>query len=95
MGGFQPFPRAVVSIEVAAKLMLVDGTKRQTAARWDRYRPVTKRSETAQLFLMISRHTRHLSRPAGDLVGLGRWAPTTRAEDPRTLAYLVDAPEGR
>ena len=92
MGGFQPFPRAVVSIEVAAKLMLVDGTKRQTAARWDRYRPVTKRSETAQLFLMISRH---LSRPAGDLVGLGRWAPTAWAEDPHTLAYLVDAPEGR
>ena len=36
---------------------------------------------------------RHLGR--GDLVGLGRWAPRTRAEDPRTLAYLVDAPEGR
>ena len=36
-----------------------------------------------------------VSRPAGDLVGPGRWAPTTRAEDTRTLAYLVDAPEGR
>ena len=51
MGGFQPFLRAVVSIGVGAKLMLVDGPKRQTAARWDRYRPVPKRSETAQLFL--------------------------------------------
>ena len=36
-----------------------------------------------------------VSRPAGDLVGPGRWAPTTRAEDPRTLAYLVDTPKGR
>ena len=36
-----------------------------------------------------------VSRPAGDLVGPGRWAPRTRAEDPRTLAYLVDTPEGR
>ena len=95
MGGFQPFLRAVVSIGVAAKLMLVDGPKRQTAARWDRYRPVPKRSETAQLFLAIHGISSDVSRPAGDLVGLGRWAPTTRAEDPRTLAYLVDAPEGR
>ena len=55
MGGFQPFLRAVVSIGVAAKLMLVDGPKRQTAARWDRYRPVPKRSETAQLFLAIQK----------------------------------------
>ena len=55
MGGFQPFLRAVVSIGVAAKLMLVDGPKRQTAARWDRYRPVPKRSETAQLFLNLLR----------------------------------------
>ncbi len=53
MGGFQPFLRAVVSIGVAAKLMLVDGPKRQTAARWDWYRPVPKRSETAQLFLNL------------------------------------------
>ena len=95
MGGFQPFLRAVVSIGVAAKLMLVDEPKRQTAARWGRYRPVPKRSETAQLFLNISSMSRHLSRSAGDLVGPGRWAPTTRAEDPRTLAYLVDTPEGR
>ena len=92
MGGFQPFLRAVVSIGVGAKLMLVDGPKRQTPARWDRHRPLPKRSETAQLFLNISRH---LSRSAGDLVGPGRWAPSTRAEDPRTLAYLVDTPEGR
>ena len=95
MGGFQPFPRAMVTIEVAAKLMLVDGPKRQTAARWDRYRPVPKRSETAQLFLAIHGISSDVSRPAGDLVGLGCWAPTTRAEDPRTLAYLVDASEGR
>ena len=95
MGGFQPFPRAVVSIEVAAKLMLVDGTKRQTAARWDRYRPVPKRSETAQLFLAIHGISSDVTRPAGDLVGLGRWTSTTRVEDPRTLAYLVDGPEGR
>ena len=93
MGGFQPFLRAVVPIGMGAKLMLVDGPKRQTAARWDRYRPVPKLSETAQLFL--NQISRHLSWPAGDLVGLGRWAPTTRAEDPRTLAYLVDTPEGR
>ena len=53
MGGFQPFLRAVVSTGMGAKLMLVDGPKRQTAARWDRYRPVPKRSETAQLFLAI------------------------------------------
>ena len=53
MGGFQPFLRAVVSIGMGAKLMLVDGPKRQTAARWDRYRPVPKRSETAQSFLAI------------------------------------------
>ena len=53
MGGFQPFLRAVVSIGMGAKLMLVDGPKRQTAARWDRYRPVPKRSETAQLFLNL------------------------------------------
>ena len=52
MGGIQPFLRAVVSIGVAAKLMLVDEPKRQTAARWDWYRPVPKRSETAQLFLV-------------------------------------------
>ena len=36
-----------------------------------------------------------VSRPAGDLVGLGRWAPRARAEHPRKLAYLVDTPEGR
>ena len=36
-----------------------------------------------------------VSRPAGDLVGLGRWTSTTRAEDPRTLAYLVGTLEGR
>ena len=36
-----------------------------------------------------------VSSPAGDLVGSGRWAPATRAEDPRTLAYLVDTPKGR
>ena len=95
MGGFQPFLRAVVSIGMGAKLMLVDGPKRQTAARWDRYRPVPKRSETAQLFLAISCISSDVSRPAGDLVGLGRWTSTTRVEDPRTLAYLVDAPEGR
>ena len=54
--------------------------------------PLSKRSETAQLFLPeIAR----VSRPAGDLVGPGRWAPRTRAEDPRTLAYLVDTPKGR
>ena len=91
MGGFQPFLRAPRQFHMVAKLMLADGPKRQTAARWDRYRPVPKRSETAQLFLAF----RDVSRPAGDLVGLGRWAPTTRAGDPRTLAYLVDAPEGR
>ena len=95
MGGFQRFLRAVVSIGMGAKLMLVDGPKRQTAARWDRYRPVPKRSETAQLFLNLEMVSRQSSRPASDLVGLGRWAPTTRAEDPRTLAYLVDTPEGR
>ena len=55
MGGFQPFLRAVVPIGMGAKLMLVDGPKRQTAARWDRYRPVPKRSETAQLFLNLLR----------------------------------------
>ena len=95
MGGFQPFLRAVVSIEVAAKLMLVDGPKWQTAARWDRYRPVPKRSETAQLFLAIHGISSDVSRSAGDLVGPGRWAPTARAEDLRTLAYLVVTPEGR
>ena len=95
MGGFQPFLRAVVPIGMVAKLMLVDGPKRQTAARWDWYRPVPKRSETAQLFLARNGISSDVSRPAGDLVGLGRWAPTTRAEDPRTLAYLVDTPEGR
>ena len=95
MGGFQPFLRTVVSIGVVAKLMLVDGPKRQTAARWDRYRPVPKRSETAQLFLNLMMISSDVSRPAGDLVGLGRWTSTTRAEDPRTLAYLVDTPEGR
>ena len=101
MGGFQPFLRAVVSIGMGAKLMLVDGPKRQTAARWGRYRPVPKRSETAQLFLAIQIISGHhgissdVSRPAGDLVGLGRWTSTTRVEDTRTLAYLVDAPEGR
>ena len=57
MGGSQPFLRAVVSIGVVAKLMLVDGPKRQTAARWDRYRPVPKRPETAvfRVFLMRRR----------------------------------------
>ena len=58
MGVCQPFPRAVVSNGLGAKLMLVDGTKRQTAARWDRYRPVPKRSETAQLFLNLSQKSR-------------------------------------
>ena len=52
MGGFQPFLRAPRQFHMVAKLMLVDGSKRQTAARWDRYRPVPKRSETAQLFLI-------------------------------------------
>ena len=86
MGGFQPFLRAVVPIGMVAKLMLVDGPKRQTAARWDRYRPVPKRSETAQLFLAFLHFFTRVSRPAGDLVGPGRWAPTTRVGDPRTLA---------
>ena len=95
MGGFQPFLRAVVPIGMVAKLMLVDGPKWQTAARLGRYRPVPKRSETAQLFLAIHGISSDVSRPAGDLVGLGRWAPATRAEDPRTLAYLVDAHESR
>ena len=54
MGGFQPFLRAVAPIGMGAKLMLVDGPKRQTAARRDRYRPVPKRSETAQLFLAMA-----------------------------------------
>ena len=57
--------------------------------------PLPKRSETAQLFLNLRFISSDVSRPAGDLVGPGRWAPTTRAEDPRTLAYLVDTPEGR
>ena len=52
MGGFQPFLRARRQFHMVAKLMLVDGPKRQTAAWWDRYRPVPKRSETAQLFLI-------------------------------------------
>ena len=95
MCGFQPILRAVVSVGGGAKLMLANGPKRQTAARLDRYRPVPKLSETAQLFLAILGISSDVSRPAGDLVGLGRWAPTTRAGDPRTLAYLVAAPEGR
>ncbi len=93
MGGFQPFLRAVVSIGVAAKLMLVDGPKRQTAARWDRYRPVPKRSETAQLFL-----SRFLAMSRGLQAtwwGSAVGPQQPGAGDPRTLAYLVDAPEGR
>ena len=57
--------------------------------------PLPERSETAQLFLNPFSEIARVSRPAGDLVGPGRWAPRTRAEHPRTLAYLVDALEGR
>ena len=81
MGGFQPFLRAVVSIGMGAKLMLVDGPKRQTAARWGRYRPVPKRSETAQLFLnrflAISRGLQETS--WGSVVGPQQPGRRTRA----------------
>ena len=54
-----------------------------------------KRKEKRKKGKKEGRFLTRVSRPAGDLVGPGRWAPTTRAEDPRTLAYLVDTPEGR
>ena len=76
----------------------VAGTHWQHTKRRLPWGPLPKRSETAQLFL-ISREKEpeiaRVSRPAGDVVGLGSWAPTTRVEDPRALAYLVDTPEGR
>ena len=99
MGGFQPFLRARRAKNLTEGLGDVAGALWQHTRRRLPWVLLTKRSETAQLFLNLKKGkdqiSRHLSRPAGDLVGLGRWAPTTRAEDPRTLAYLVDTPEGR
>ena len=108
MGGFQPFLRA------RREKNLTEGLGDVAEAHWQHTKrrlpwgPLSKRSETAQLFLNLRKRKgkkgkkekelpeiARVSRPAGDLVGLGRWAPTTRAEDPRTLAYLVDTPEGR
>ena len=100
MGGFQPFLRA-------QEKNLTEGLGDVAEAHWQHTKrrlpwgPLSKRSETAQSFLNLKkeerrkRRKRRVSRPAGDLVGPGRWAPTTRAEVPRTLAYLVDTPEGR
>ena len=93
MGGFQPFLRARRENYMTEGLGDVAGAHWQHTKRWLPWGPLSKRSETAQLFLIFI--SRHLSRSAGDLVGPGRWAPTTRAEDPRTLAYLVDTLEGR
>ena len=100
MGGFQPFLRARRANYMTEGLGDVAGAHWQHTRRRLPWGLLTKRSETAQLFLNliwpeIWPEIARVSRPAGDLVGLGRWAPTTRAEDPRTLAYLVDAPEGR
>ena len=95
MGGFQPFLRARRANYMTEGLGDVAGAHWQHTKRRLAWGPLPKRSETAQLFLAIFSEIARVSRPAGDLVGPGRWAPTTRAEDPRTLAYRVDAPEGR
>ena len=95
MGGFQPFLRARRANYMTEGLGDVAEAHWQHKKRRLPWGPLPKRSETAQLFLAISRFLARVSRSAGDLVGPGRWAPTTRAEDPRTLAYLVDTPEGR
>ena len=95
MGGFQPFLRARREKNLTEGLGDVAGAHWQHTKRRLPWGPLSKRSETAQLFLAIHGISSDVSRPAGDLVGPGRWAPTTRAEDPRTLAYLVDTPEGR
>ena len=101
MGGFQPFLRARREKNLTEGLGDVAGAHWQHTRRRLPWGLLTKRSETAQLFLaifllfLLLRFLARVSRSAGDLVGPGRWAPTTRAEDPRTLAYLVDTPEGR
>ena len=96
MGGFQPFLRARRANYMTEGLGDVAGAHWQHTKRRLPWGPLLKRSETARLFLaIISRASLEVSRSAGDLVGPGRWAPTTRAEDPRTLAYRVDTPEGR
>ena len=93
MGGFQPFLRARRAKNLTEGLGDVAGAHWQHTKRRLPWGPLPKRSETAQLFL--TPFLARASRSAGDLVGPGRWAPTTRAEDPRTLAYLVDTPKGR
>ena len=95
MGGFQPFLRARRANYMTEGLGDVAEARWQHTKRRLPWGPLPKRSETAQLFLAIFSEIARVSRSAGDLVGPGRWAPTTRAEDPRTLAYLVDTPEGR
>ena len=94
MGGFQPFLRARREKNLTEGLGDVAEVHWQHTKRRLPWGPLSKRSETAQLFLNLPEIAR-VSRPAGDLVGPGRWAPRNRAEDPRTLAYLVDTPEGR
>ena len=95
MGGFQRFLRALRANYMTEGLGDVAEAHWQHKKRRLPWGPLPKRSETARLFLISQTEIARVSRPAGDLLGLGRWAPTTRLEDPRTLAYLVDTPKGR
>ena len=84
--------RKTCLLSTAVHNQLIGNTQHGQPGGWCRNGPLTAEVISGQKLIAISSD---VSRPAGDLVGLGRWTSTTRAGDPRTLAYLVDAPEGR